>query len=256
MLRGRETGYPGDVGAALVASLQRCAVRLSVALNARCLDIAFNYCLSRRGAWTSWRSLSMDGDTGIPASPREESSAETRRRRKVLSCYDCRRRKLRCDRLYPACSRCQKAGKAKSCSYDEQSLPAIQTGQGAPSSPKNSRGTSHGPWEWSSSSSTARAKHITRMAAKPSTLEAHQTSGTWQLLGGIRAAVTEENKGSPGSSHESIQAETVIFRGENFKTQYYGGSNPTSIVAHVRFVTFHLDTELMISCSSQNFGFS
>lgn len=34
---------------------------------------------------------------------------------------------------------------------------------------------------------------------------------------------------------KSRKAENVIFRGKNFKTQYYGGSNPTSFIGDVNF---------------------
>lgn len=40
-----------------------------------------------------------------------------KRRRKALSCVDCKRRKLKCDRMYPACGRCIKGGYAQSCQY-------------------------------------------------------------------------------------------------------------------------------------------
>lgn len=45
-------------------------------------------------------------------------SSSGKRRRTALSCHDCRRRKLQCDRAYPACSRCVKGGYAGSCTYD------------------------------------------------------------------------------------------------------------------------------------------
>ena len=50
-------------------------------------------------------------------SPHAFESREHKRRRKALSCYDCRRRKLKCDRTFPACSRCVKAGLARACTY-------------------------------------------------------------------------------------------------------------------------------------------
>ncbi len=50
-------------------------------------------------------------------SPNAIESREHKRRRKALSCYDCRRRKLKCDRTFPACSRCVKAGLASACTY-------------------------------------------------------------------------------------------------------------------------------------------
>ena len=41
-----------------------------------------------------------------------------KRRRAALSCLDCKRRKVKCDRGYPACSRCQKGGHANTCTYE------------------------------------------------------------------------------------------------------------------------------------------
>jgi hypothetical protein len=46
----------------------------------------------------------------------ESASKKQRRQRAVLSCNDCRRRKLKCDRLSP-CDRCIKGGIASSCAY-------------------------------------------------------------------------------------------------------------------------------------------
>ena len=56
-----------------------------------------------------------------------------KRKRKAFSCYDCRRRKLKCDREHPACSRCTKAGHADSCRYgsaltDEEDEEDVENG--------------------------------------------------------------------------------------------------------------------------------
>lgn len=40
-----------------------------------------------------------------------------KRRRIALSCVDCRRRKVKCDRTYPQCIRCQKGGYGDKCVY-------------------------------------------------------------------------------------------------------------------------------------------
>ncbi|KAJ9656321.1 hypothetical protein H2198_005004 [Neophaeococcomyces mojaviensis] len=40
-----------------------------------------------------------------------------KRRRIALSCVDCRRRKVKCDRTYPSCVRCQKGGYGDKCVY-------------------------------------------------------------------------------------------------------------------------------------------
>lgn len=57
-------------------------------------------------------------------SPDAGGGNDRKRRRKVLSCYDCRRRKLQCDRALPACGRCTKAGQASNCLYLEDATDA------------------------------------------------------------------------------------------------------------------------------------
>ena len=61
-----------------------------------------------------------------PAPNNRSSSAERRKRpRPVLSCLECRRKKLKCDRLLP-CDRCQKS--RLSCAYSDEQEP---TGRGS-----------------------------------------------------------------------------------------------------------------------------
>ena len=44
------------------------------------------------------------------------------RRRPAFSCVPCHRRKLKCDREYPACERCRKSGHSHDCIYRERSF--------------------------------------------------------------------------------------------------------------------------------------
>lgn len=182
----------------------------------------------------------MDKTARISSSFREPLSKGAKRKRKVLSCHDCRRRKLRCDRTYPSCSRCCKAGKANSCSYDEEPLQSGYAASSASPSPAQSKAANHAPPETASSNPVVHAGQTNQVRNRPSTLEASQTSGTWQLLGKISSASKTGQQrpvvqADTTSSRESTLAETVIFRGESFKTQYYGSSNATSIIAHVGY---------------------
>jgi hypothetical protein len=186
--------------------------------------------------------LSLREDARISGSPKHAPPMESRRKRKALSCFDCRRRKLGCDREYPSCGRCRKAGQGSSCSYDKRSLQSRHTEPSGPSSSKHCKNTPQAPSDWSSSTPVAHVRQINRIESRPSTLEASQNAGTWQLLGRSSSATktnerrpaikadTETFLASPG---ELMSNETVIFRGENFRTHYYGGSNPTSLIAHV-----------------------
>ncbi|KAF2134067.1 hypothetical protein P153DRAFT_353273 [Dothidotthia symphoricarpi CBS 119687] len=58
---------------------------------------------------------SVDGYNGSP-------EKRTKKKRRVLSCFACRDRKMKCDRIYPVCGRCQKTGRADQCAYDSRLL--------------------------------------------------------------------------------------------------------------------------------------
>lgn len=189
-------------------------------------------------------------------SPRVNSHpVQGKRKRKTLSCYDCRRRKLKCDREEPSCSRCRKAGQPELCSYvyDVSSLSANSrptNRQGSlPAPPSVSQQLDPSPRGLPSRhhiSSPRVASQFLDISGKeyaPSALKAVQNQGTWQLLGQLsrstngtesRPVISGDIEDVAAGTQESIPKETVIFRGENFRTQYYGGSNATSSIAHVR----------------------
>lgn len=52
-----------------------------------------------------------------------DTSKKQRRQRAVLSCNDCRRRKLKCDRELP-CNRCKNGGIADTCAYKPEARTA------------------------------------------------------------------------------------------------------------------------------------
>src|SRR5687768_748876 len=58
-----------------------------------------------------------------------EGSTEKRpsKKRKVLSCFACRNRKMKCDRVYPVCGRCSRTGRADQCTYDPRLLEELTT---------------------------------------------------------------------------------------------------------------------------------
>ena len=175
-------------------------------------------------------------------SPSQVQQSITRRKRKALSCYDCRRRKLRCDRELPTCGRCSKAGHADTCSYDERAITPKNITSGT-ALLKKSSSTTHPSTEWSPALSVAHKRLTDGSENRRSIVEASQTSGTWKLHGEISPTNVEaEQRPAIRADAEDLlrfprpltPTETIIFRGENFKTQYYGGSNPTSLIAHVR----------------------
>lgn len=192
-----------------------------------------------------------------PPQPRTLSSSPRtihgKRKRKTLSCYQCRRRKLKCDREQPSCGRCIEGGYPETCSYvydasssqngARRSTPALSSALKLPSHDAFSRGVPSSAKYSPGSYSPRVAYQFLELAAEPdapSSLQAHQNQGTWQLLGqtsagaearpNIRADTVDD---FASNLKEKMPKETVIFRGENFRTHYFGGSNTTSSIAHV-----------------------
>lgn len=100
-------------------------------------------------------------------------------------------------------------------------------------------------WDMDSSLSSLQAKKIAYLESRLASLEtlsSTQASGTLQNFGQVATLVQFGDKRAtattldlfPTSPREVKPApETILFRGRNFMTQYYGGSNPTSLIAHV-----------------------
>ncbi|KAJ6093071.1 hypothetical protein N7486_008360 [Penicillium sp. IBT 16267x] len=180
-------------------------------------------------------------NAGLPPGP----SNSAKRKRKGYSCFECRRRKLRCDRNYPTCSRCQKSGQSNSCFYDGPP-PSTSAEPLAAPGPENAAGPKQ---LRTAPTPVARANYEDHRqpglgSTLLSSLEADQNAGTWQHLSERAASQAElqierpavkadnEEPPLPGRTHDAIR--NVIFRGQNFRTQYYGGSNAASLIGHVR----------------------
>ncbi|KAK5095810.1 hypothetical protein LTS08_007946 [Lithohypha guttulata] len=73
-----------------------------------------------------------------------------KRRRIALSCVDCRRRKVKCDRTLPSCIRCQKGGNGNKCSYvtytGSHDAPSEGHTSSDPERSRRSRASSHNTW--------------------------------------------------------------------------------------------------------------
>ncbi|GME24061.1 uncharacterized protein LTHEOB_3385 [Neofusicoccum parvum] len=186
----------------------------------------------------------------------EEASTEVRKRRRIaLSCYDCRRRKLRCDREYPACGRCRKGGHADTCSYDSRAEPPAAARDGhqpvaesdddraailsptssntVPRAPVVPDAAQHAPRDSADLLSFQRKK-ITELESRLAQLEgkANDSVSNGQA---IQHAGDEllwpnsafQNRQPIGDGNEG---ETMLLRGKAFKTAYFGRSNITSVV--------------------------
>ncbi|KAJ5288896.1 hypothetical protein N7478_001926 [Penicillium angulare] len=62
----------------------------------------------------------MTGVNSTPTKPAGETPRSRRKKRKAISCEECRRSKLRCDRQQP-CGACKRRGRDAACSFESQS---------------------------------------------------------------------------------------------------------------------------------------
>ncbi|KAB8246253.1 hypothetical protein BDV35DRAFT_405236 [Aspergillus flavus] len=172
--------------------------------------------------------------------PTASSRPITRRKRKPLSCSLCRRRKLACDREYPSCTRCRKTGNSDSCSYDDSPAPSRNKQQRSDVPGQNRPVLTAAPAPENAASSAFLESYRDNHNNRPIVSDLTEHAGTWQLIGGdvdgattikerpaIKADVTELTY-----PPEPKPTEAVVFRGENYKTQYYGSTNPTSLIGH------------------------
>lgn len=196
------------------------------------------------------RSETPDSDNDRrPGSRNGDDQPPARKRQRVrLSCLECRRRKLSCDRGFP-CERCIKSGTPDRCSYESRNGEVVNASSGVPPpfAQLDSRrfvdpamGLSPRDPEY------ARQDHdrIRRLELEIAQLK-NQLSRPGGLDGSTIAGTTtspatqkdDPNSGEPDPSvrevHESIEAtnmsadkgELRFFRGRGFRTRYFGPHN-------------------------------
>ncbi|KAH7391748.1 hypothetical protein BKA66DRAFT_413199 [Pyrenochaeta sp. MPI-SDFR-AT-0127] len=179
--------------------------------------------------------MSTKGADGTEAESREnspdghEDSTEKRtsKKRKVLSCFACRSRKMKCDRVYPVCGRCQKTGRRDQCTYDPRLLEESHV---------NGRVHADG-----GSSSFAVPENNTHDTAHSSPDELR-----WKLrVQERRIEMLEQKLAAKDSAKDPSQyedrapeepelKEAMIFRGKGFKTQFQGATSVMSVIAQYR----------------------
>ena len=203
--------------------------------------------------------MSSNGTGREERSPVDETSA-SKRRRIAFSCLECRRRKLKCDRTFPACGRCQKGGHPNTCTYDSEALEstlsqpsggrtqAVPPGDSwtrtAPRLPSVARSFAadegdedflrQQPAEDAIGRLQAQEERIRQLENRIIGLEktAYGGRSQWQ-----RSATSPElgkcELKNVLEQRDAAMRETMIFRGKSFKTQFYGASHHTSYLSHV-----------------------
>ncbi|KAF2137993.1 uncharacterized protein K452DRAFT_361478 [Aplosporella prunicola CBS 121167] len=186
----------------------------------------------------------------------EDANSEVRKRRRIaLSCYDCRRRKLRCDREYPACGRCRKGGHADTCTYDTrvEPIPAREPHQVPRPGADDSRAqmlSPTSPNDLNSSTRTPILDHSSRNTVELLSFQRAKIAELEARLARIESNGTQSSssphhptRGSPAPQDEILwpsqafawsrrpvmkdveESETILLRGKGFKTQFFGATN-------------------------------
>ena len=197
--------------------------------------------------------------------PNEESSAN-KRRRIAFSCLDCRRRKLKCDRTLPSCTRCQRGGHPETCSYDleavgsrpprftedgqrstRESLPATHESlRVAPYVPPVARNSAaedgenpvvrERPSEDAMSRLYLQEASIRQLETRINALEREArgfgSREPWLNSSRIRDPDRDEARSAEDKGNLSPE-ESMVFKGRHFKTQFFGASHPASYLFHV-----------------------
>lgn len=183
-----------------------------------------------------------------------------KRRRTALSCFDCRRRKLKCDRVYPSCGRCRRGGLSDSCSYAESRLEisadegTLKLAQDADDDqPRTSNAVSIGsstvvaanvPPQLPENVAVRLAMQDERIALLESRLARFEILSVPQssdprsldpILIEMRSSVPryQSTDSRTAGRREQKSADQMFFKGKGFKTQFYGPSMPTSLLGQV-----------------------
>jgi hypothetical protein len=175
-------------------------------------------------------------------------SRKSRRQRAILSCNDCRRRKLKCDRLDP-CDWCIKGGIAESCAYGPE--PHSVAPEEIHDRPTKRRRQDHGAKRSTTAkdphasaseqavhgqndqvqSDTVAKQRLEQLEHDIALLRQHVPSQAQEPKDQVEfLATSPELKGIIHSS-----ADIGVLKGRSYATHFYGESSAMSIVAHVSF---------------------
>ncbi|KAF2757204.1 hypothetical protein EJ05DRAFT_477420 [Pseudovirgaria hyperparasitica] len=189
--------------------------------------------------------MSGQNPTVTPSSTTSQGHVSTeaepqKRKRKALSCYDCKRRKLRCDRITPACGRCTASGKADSCRYDFQGLDEDDQEKQRDidkrsTSPKDVSNDANDYQR--SRRNNALADRVKYLETRLAELESRRLSRLEQPKSMLMSAAV--NNGPENAVDLSVKedavalAETTFIRIRGFKSQFYGPTKAAAVVAHL-----------------------
>jgi len=197
----------------------------------------------------SSNSASPSSSSHIPS----VSDHKRKRERHVLSCLDCRRRKVKCDRQFPVCGRCEKGGNAGTCTYKSRWAAIgeiegdefeVDQGRNDERAEKQMRlslgGNGNGNAPILNENESLAEAHLSTISTHETTIKRLESR-----LADLERMVAQGASSTPRElpverASEAVDIavargkETSLFKGRGFRTQFYGASSPTSLLAHVR----------------------
>ncbi|PVI03787.1 hypothetical protein DM02DRAFT_217857 [Periconia macrospinosa] len=167
---------------------------------------------------------SAESRENSPDGPEGSSEKRLSKKRKVLSCYACRSRKMKCDRVFPVCGRCQKTGRADQCTYDPRLIEeAPVNGDGHVEStptfgPSDQTAITNLPTDTLQWRLRVQERRIQVLEKKLSSVENPKPN-----LSGVSVLQFHDS-----SLEEPQLGEEIMFRGKSFKTQFTGTTSHLS----------------------------
>lgn len=162
--------------------------------------------------------------------------SERKRRRKVLSCYDCRRRKLQCDRALPACSRCTKAGQAANCLYLEDASDAPIRDEPTPNRTSGKLPEFYGHSLRPLGAAGPTGDLLSRLEYQDGRIKQLEAALAQAGQGGSKTSrlpLTPESIAGAADVAPVQDRETTLLRGKSFKTQFHGSTHPGALIARI-----------------------
>ncbi|KAF7574692.1 C6 zinc finger domain containing protein [Pyrenophora tritici-repentis] len=173
--------------------------------------------MSAPGAeWISDRS--RENTPEEPGNHHGSPQQRTSRKRKVLSCYACRSRKMKCDRVFPVCGRCEKTGRSQECTYDPRLVQETRTNTGAQTEHDTSSTSAARPVDGESLADTS---DVLRWKIQ---LQERRIAMLEQRLA-VQVGTQKSSQYSDVVADEPEFKEEVMFRSKGFRSQFHG---PTS----------------------------
>lgn len=178
----------------------------------------------------SARSAEPDSRDNSPDHEGSPGGKRTSKKRKVLSCYACRNRKMKCDRVYPVCGRCQSTGRADQCTYDPRLLEDGMSNIGV-----------HADGQQASVTLPDSGAQATIFGSSTTlTLQSKARAQERRIEELERKLAARQGDNAP--SHykdpkiaEPDTKEEIMFRGKGFKTQFSGSTSVMSLIAQVLY---------------------